>query len=231
MADRRLNGIDQLPSGLYRARYRCQGCARHGAPSLHSRSFERLIDAKQWRTAETAAVNAGSHVDSRNTRTVFSCARRYVETLDHEPASRRTMQTYLAALERHPLAARRIVDVRASDVFSTGTRSASGTSTGQPRQPHHEHGRGRRRGGSSPRRVPGRRGPTASHRGVAMRASPHRGRRLIGPVSSAVAATTRTRRVVRQACRARAVLGRGSSRVAPVRRRTRNRVVASESRT
>ena len=118
MADRRLNGIDQLPSGLYRARYRCQGCARHGAPPLHSRSFERLIDAKQWRTAETAAVNAGSHVDSRNTRIVLSCARRYVETLDHEPASRRTMQTYLAALERHPLAARRIVDVRASDVSS-----------------------------------------------------------------------------------------------------------------
>lgn len=116
MADGLPTGIDQLPSGLYRARYRCQGCARHAEPSQHSQSFARLSDAKRWRTAQMAAVDVGTHVDTRQTQTVSECAVRYVETLDHEPASSRTMTTYLAALARHPLGARRIADVRSSDI-------------------------------------------------------------------------------------------------------------------
>jgi integrase len=56
-------GIDRRPSGLYRARLRCDGCPRHGKPSFHSQSFAKLADAKKWRTEQQAALHRGAFVD------------------------------------------------------------------------------------------------------------------------------------------------------------------------
>ncbi len=57
------DGLDELPSGRIRARFRCRGCEEHdGKSSLHSKSFapNEVRLAVKWRTREKAAVDAGA---------------------------------------------------------------------------------------------------------------------------------------------------------------------------
>jgi integrase len=58
-------GLDRLPSGKIRARYRCDGCTRHGGkPSFHSQSFDKQREAQRWLVTQQATVHAGTHLDA-----------------------------------------------------------------------------------------------------------------------------------------------------------------------
>lgn len=68
-------GLDRLPSGKVRARYRCDGCDRHGGkPSFHSASFDKQREAERWLREQRVAVDKGTHVDkgSRETFRAFA---------------------------------------------------------------------------------------------------------------------------------------------------------------
>lgn len=106
----RAEGIDRLPSGRYRARY------RDTDRKTHVSTFDTLAEAKVWRAEQVAAVSKGVHVVPSTRTTVAEYARQHVATLNYRPATVRTAETRLRALERTPLGSVRLVDVRTSQV-------------------------------------------------------------------------------------------------------------------
>ncbi len=114
----RYPGVRRLPSGLFQARYWCDGCARHdGVKGQHSESFDKERAAHLWRTEKVASLTRGTHVDSGQKTQVADYAREYVQTLKYEKAATvRTMETHLRALEGQPLGSMLLVKVRTSDV-------------------------------------------------------------------------------------------------------------------
>lgn len=70
-------GLRQLPSGRWQARYRDPE-TRKTIP----RTFESKTEAKRWRRAQLAALDAGAHVDPTDTTTVAQYALRWVEVRD-----------------------------------------------------------------------------------------------------------------------------------------------------
>lgn len=106
------DGLDELPSGRIRARFRCDGCARHdGKSALHSKSFVGVRDAQKWRTAEKATVHAGSFVDATVGRVTFKS---YAdEWLARQGFNRSTMQAVELRLRVHAYPALGHLELRA----------------------------------------------------------------------------------------------------------------------
>ncbi len=103
-------GVDRLPSGRYRARY------RDAEGRQHSETFDSAVQARDWRAGQVDAVSRGVHVAPNTRTTVSQYARQHVSTLNYRPATKRTAETRLRALEGTPLGAVRLVDVRTSQV-------------------------------------------------------------------------------------------------------------------
>jgi integrase len=103
-------GLDRLPSGRVRARY------RDAAGKQHSETFDTVAEAKAWRGAQIDAVARRVDVAPNTKTTVAQYARQHVAALNYRPATRRTAETRLRALERTPLGSLRLVDVRTSHV-------------------------------------------------------------------------------------------------------------------
>jgi integrase len=99
-----------LPSGRFRARY------RDSDGKQHSQSFERLRDARAWRSQQTAAVAAGRHVAPSTATTVSEYARSWAVIQPHGPATRLRTQRTLSHVDRSPLGAMRLTAVRPSHV-------------------------------------------------------------------------------------------------------------------
>jgi len=111
MADRLPTGIDQLPSGLYRARYRDSDGKQHGD------SFVRLGDARRWRTAQTASVDAGKHVSAAAGRVTFrEYAEEWREAQVHRPSSAAHVETMLRRHAYPFLGHRQLAAIRPTEV-------------------------------------------------------------------------------------------------------------------
>lgn len=84
-------GIDRLPSGRYRARYRDADGAQH------SQSFEMLRDAKTWRSRQLAAVQAGTHVGTAGNGITFEAfaIERLAAWRKHKEATRLQVESHL----------------------------------------------------------------------------------------------------------------------------------------
>lgn len=110
MSPRLPAGLDRLPSGKVRARYR----DRDG--KQHSRAFDGVREAQRWRTAQMADVHSGKHVAPNDSTTVLEYARDWVAARLHRETSARVMRAYLLHIESTPLGARPIRLVRTSEI-------------------------------------------------------------------------------------------------------------------
>jgi integrase len=111
-------GIDQLPSRKYRARYRCDGCERHGGrPALHSESFDRLTPAKEWRAGQITAVAKHTHLDAVAGRIAFEAyAKTWLAARTFDESTRQAVELRLR-LHAFPLIGRTpIRDVKPSTI-------------------------------------------------------------------------------------------------------------------
>lgn len=112
MADNLGDGIDRLPSGRNRARYRdADGVQR-------SKSFTKLKDAQKWLRAQRVAVDQGIVERKPDTTTVFQLAFKYNEGRHHRALSQRQAEQYLRHLKESPLGRRYVTAARPSDIQS-----------------------------------------------------------------------------------------------------------------
>ncbi len=74
-------GVDRLPSGRYRARYRDAGGKQH------SEAFDSAGQARDWRAGQVNAVSRGVHVAPNTRTTVAEYARQHgrPSTTDRPP--------------------------------------------------------------------------------------------------------------------------------------------------
>lgn len=105
-------GIDRLPSGLYRARY------RDATGIQHSRSFGLLRDAKAWRNAQLHAVAKGRHVAPNDRTTVHEYATLWAGRRTGRDGTLRQDVTYLRHLADTTLGAKPIAQVKPADIQS-----------------------------------------------------------------------------------------------------------------
>jgi len=112
-------GVDRLPSGKIRARYRCKGCPRHTEGGWHSRTYPAsggIRAAQAWLRTQQTSVDAGVHVPPTLRTTVAEYAAEWAAARPHRPASRRQVGTYLEHLSSTPLGARPLRLVKPTEV-------------------------------------------------------------------------------------------------------------------
>jgi hypothetical protein len=106
--------IDRRPNGSWQARYRPAA----GATQI-TRTFHRKVDAQAWLTAQTAAVQSGTHIHpSRAKLTVGEWCDGWLDGYGtRRPSTVRQARVHIAQIEAafgdRPLAAVRPSDVRA----------------------------------------------------------------------------------------------------------------------
>lgn len=108
-------GIDRLPDGKIRARYRCKGCSKHPrGGGQHSKTFPPrggVRAAQTWLRQQRATVDDGSHVDPHDRTTVGEYVGRYLDTRRKvKPTTRGVYEQYAAHLG--PLADMQMRSVR-----------------------------------------------------------------------------------------------------------------------
>jgi integrase len=86
------DGIDQRPSGLFRARY------RDADGRQHSQHFEKITAARAWRGDQMSAVRKGAHVSPSDRTTVEEFAERWIASRPHRAA---TSKRYGGMLREH----------------------------------------------------------------------------------------------------------------------------------
>ncbi len=103
-------GLDRLPSGKVRARYRdADGMQR-------SALFATVEDAKAWRGEQLAALKRGTHVNPSNVA-VAEAARAWAAARPHRPSTAARCEVYVRAhLDTTALGARPIGEVKPSEV-------------------------------------------------------------------------------------------------------------------
>lgn len=106
------SGVDQLPSGKYRARY------RDADGRQHSKSFDRLRDAKTWRTLQLAAIQAGTHVAAADAKTTFEdfARERMTAWRKHKESTRLAVESHLRVHVFPTFGARPIGSIRPAHV-------------------------------------------------------------------------------------------------------------------
>lgn len=104
-------GIDRLPSGKIRARY------RDDAGRWHSSTFTGVREAQRWLREQRSDVDRGRHFDPKCPTTVAEAAEAWVESRPYKPASLIRMRRHVANhIAGTALGRMRLVEVRASDV-------------------------------------------------------------------------------------------------------------------
>jgi integrase len=116
-------GLDRLPSGKIRARY------RDDTGRQHSKTFPDrggIRAAQAWLRDQRSAVDAGVHVAPNSKVTVREYAAQWAAARPHRASSKRQVGTYLAHLDATPLGARPMRLVRPTEVQAwVSDRSAS----------------------------------------------------------------------------------------------------------
>ncbi|WP_432477198.1 tyrosine-type recombinase/integrase [Nocardioides sp. GXQ0305] len=117
-------GLDRLPSGKIRARY------RDAEGRQHSKSFPPrggIRAAQAWLRDQRSTVDAGTHVAPNDRTTVRDFAERWARSRPHRESTRRQVVTYLRHLDETPLGARPLRLVRPSEVQEfISNRNAAG---------------------------------------------------------------------------------------------------------
>lgn len=104
------DGIDVLPSGKYRARY------RDDDGKQHSKSFDRLRDAKAWREDQMSSVRKGTHVAPRDRTTVLEYAEHWNGARTVRATTAQHRANALSHLKKAPLGRMTLAQVKPSDV-------------------------------------------------------------------------------------------------------------------
>lgn len=64
-----MTSIAKRPDGSWRARFRCDGCERHGGRRMeHTQHFARKADGTKWLEREMAKLDRGEWTDTRNAK-------------------------------------------------------------------------------------------------------------------------------------------------------------------
>lgn len=104
-------GLDRLPSGKVRARYRDRDGRQHSA------IFDKVKAARDWRNAQLAAVANGTHVDAAGGKITFAeYAERWREIQVHRPTTRAHVETQLRRHALPTFGTRSLSSVRPSHV-------------------------------------------------------------------------------------------------------------------
>lgn len=104
------SGLDRLPSGKIRARY------RDASGRQHSKTHDGVRDAQRWLRAQQSAVDEGRHVTPNDRTTVWEYAVQWAGVRPVREATQRQYGTYLRHLEDTPLGRRPLVQVRPADL-------------------------------------------------------------------------------------------------------------------
>lgn len=117
---------DTASGARYDVVYRCPrggSCQKHpGGDKQHRRTFPKKADAQRFAHAVEADKSRGAFVDSSLPTTVAEYAATWLESRAHRPSTRnRTRSLIRAHVEGTPLGARRLVNVRASEVQAWAT--------------------------------------------------------------------------------------------------------------